>query len=73
MSRKLTTDEFISRSILKHGNPNIYKSDDINKSVKLPFGELYRKTINREKKLKEMGFKIVSIWESDFDKNKNIL
>ena len=51
-----------------HGNPKRYKSNDINPSVKKTFGELYKITINKEKQLKKLGFKIVSIWESDWDK-----
>lgn len=53
-----------------HGNPIKYNSSDINKSCNMEFGELYRKTIIRENKLISMGYKVVSIWESDFKKNK---
>ncbi len=31
-----------------HGNPNIYKGDDINKVNGIKYGELYKKTIERE-------------------------
>ena len=51
-----------------HGNPNIYKSNDINEGNKLTFGELYRKTLEREAFLKKNNYKIISIWEQEFDK-----
>lgn len=56
-----------------HGNPNIYKSDEINPVNKLSFGELYSNTIDKENKLKLLGYNIVSIWESDFKKINNKL
>lgn len=56
-----------------HGNPNIYKGDDINKVNGIKYGELYKKTIEREECLKSLGYKIVSIWESDFKKINNRL
>jgi hypothetical protein len=49
-----------------HGNLNIYNSEDINQVSKKKFGELYNKTINREKYLKSIGYNIISIWENDF-------
>jgi hypothetical protein len=54
-----------------HGNPNIYKTEDINKVIKKSFGDLYRKTIERERNLKSLGYNFISIWESDY-KNKII-
>ena len=49
-----------------HGNPKIHKPLDINMANKKTFGELYRKTQEKEEFLKKAGFKIKSIWESDF-------
>lgn len=49
-----------------HGNPNIYKLDDINVANKKTFGELYLATLDREKLIKEAGYNLVSMWESDF-------
>jgi len=49
-----------------HGNPKKYKSEDINYLNKKSFGELYNNTIERENILKQNGYKIISIWESDF-------
>ena len=51
-----------------HGNPDVYNADDINKSTKTSFGELYKNTIRKENMLTKMGFNIVSIWENDWVK-----
>ena len=45
-----------------------YESEDINPKNGKTFGELYMKTIVKENVLKSMGFNVVSIWESEFDK-----
>jgi Zn finger protein HypA/HybF involved in hydrogenase expression len=52
-----------------HGNPEKYNTDDINNVSDNTFGELYKKTLEREDYLKSLGYKIVSIWESEY---KNI-
>ncbi len=49
-----------------HGNINIYNPEDYNKTVNKKFDELYSSTIKREKMIKESGFEVVTIWESDF-------
>lgn len=53
-----------------HGNPNVYNQNYINKHNKIKFITLFNKTISRENKLKECGYKIISIWEKDFIKLK---
>ena len=55
-----------------HGNPNIYKKDDINKVNGSTFGELYDKTIKKSIELKEMGYTIISIWENEYLKEKSL-
>ena len=52
-----------------HGNPDLYKSTDTNKHNKKTFGELYKKTVEKENFLKKHGYTVVSIWESDFKSN----
>jgi ubiquinone biosynthesis protein Coq4 len=52
---------------LWHGNPAKYNQDDFNNVVKKTFGELYAKTMAREKFIKDNGYNVVSIWESDFE------
>lgn len=51
-----------------HGNPNIYKSTDINPLNKKTFGELYNETIKRENIIKNAGYNLITIWESDYYK-----
>jgi hypothetical protein len=43
-----------------------YKEDDINIKVGKTFGELYDITLRKEKDLNTLGYKVISIWESDF-------
>jgi len=52
-----------------HGNPSLYKCNDLNARNKKTFGELYQKTIDREKLIKEAGYVLITIWENDW---KNI-
>lgn len=49
-----------------HGNPKKFNSNEINKKTKCTFGELYKKTLQREKRIKDMGFNLITIWESDW-------
>jgi hypothetical protein len=51
-----------------HGNPNKYDPNDINKNNKKTYGELYQQTMDRRKLLLSVGYKIISIWESDWRK-----
>ena len=51
-----------------HGNPNIYKSYDYNSLLKKTHGDLYNKTIKRNEKITNLGYNLVTIWESDFIK-----
>ena len=51
-----------------HGNPQIYNPIDLNPTNKKKYADLYSKTISREKEIKDLGYNIVSIWESDFKK-----
>jgi len=56
-----------------HGNPKIYKPDDMNKLCKVTMGTLYKRTINRENKIKELGYNLEIMWESDWNNiNKSI-
>lgn len=49
-----------------HGNPKKYKPSDINNINGKTFGELYRMTIEKKENLERLGYKVISIWESDF-------
>jgi hypothetical protein len=62
--------DFISKAIEKHGNRFDYSNveNPINKIVNKTFKELYQKTIEKENFLKSNGYKVITIWESDFNK-----
>jgi len=51
---------------LWHGNPEIYNKNDINPINKKKFGDLYKKTIERENIIKNAGYNLITIWEKDF-------
>ena len=45
----------------------------MNNVSKRTMGTLYKRTINREQKIKELGYNLVIMWESDWNKiNKSI-
>ena len=53
-----------------HGNPKIYEaSADCNHYSNLNAGELFQKTIDREDKLRCLGYNLVTIWETDYRKS----
>ena len=69
ISRSSTTTIYEFYGDYWHGNPNSrFKPDDMNKAVKKTFRELYQATIQKEQELIAAGYKIVSIWESDWKK-----
>lgn len=51
-----------------HGNPEKFASDEFNKKLKKTFGELYAEVQERASWIRGMGFNLVEIWESDYDK-----
>ena len=56
-----------------HGNPKIYKGDEINKKTNCSFKELYEKTLIKENKIKELGYNLKTIWENDWKKINNVV
>jgi hypothetical protein len=52
-----------------HGNPKIYNESEFNNVINKTFGELYKKTINRESFIKSHNYNLIFIWESEFKKN----
>lgn len=56
-----------------HGNPKFYKSEDINVINKSTFGYLYNRTISREIAIMNAGYKLISIWESDWKLQKTMI
>ena len=52
---------------LFHGNPMVHDANEIHPMNGVTMGELYQKTINKEKKLISLGYNVISIWEYDWD------
>lgn len=50
-----------------HGNPRVYDPMTINHKNGKTLGELYRKTLERERIIVRAGYKLVSIWELDWN------
>ena len=45
----------------------------MNNVSKRTMGTLYKRTINREQKIKDLGYNLITMWESDWNKiNKSI-
>lgn len=53
-----------------HGNPNRFNGG-INLRLNVSYEDLYKRTIEREKFLKQNGFNLISIWEDDYIKQQN--
>jgi len=53
-----------------HGNPKLYNQNDINPVNKKTFGELYSETLKRLELIKNEGYNIITIWESDYKNRK---
>ncbi len=51
-----------------HGNPDIFESTVYNKSTDDKMGELYQATIERENKIKSLGYNLVVMWENEWNK-----
>jgi hypothetical protein len=49
-----------------HGNPEFFDPNKLNIICKKLYGELYRNTFQRFDKLKQLGYNIKYIWESDW-------
>jgi hypothetical protein len=49
-----------------HGNPDKYDQDKIHPKRKITYGELYLATLQKEEILKSAGYKVISMWESDW-------
>ena len=54
-----------------HGNPWKYNKDDLNKRCKKTFGKLYNETVEKFLKLKNVGYDIKYIWESNWKEYKD--
>lgn len=53
-----------------HGNPICFDQNKTNYRSKKTFGELYKNTLAREVQLKQAGYNLITIWETDWQKIK---
>lgn len=53
-----------------HGAIEIYNPNDINPVNKKTFGELYRDTMERDNKIRNLGYNLIIMWEHDYKKLK---
>ncbi len=49
-----------------HGNPKVYKPSAKNTICNKTMGFLYKKTTDRESKIKSLGYNLITIWEHDW-------
>ncbi len=50
-----------------HGNPKIYDPSQLNAINGKSMGTLYKRTAYREERIKELGYNLVVIWESEWN------
>jgi hypothetical protein len=50
---------------LWHGNPKVFKSEDVS-FFGTTYGELYQKTLEKEERIRSLGFNLVVMWELDW-------
>lgn len=56
-----------------HGNPNIFGANDMNKTCNKTHGDLYEQTLKKEQEIKDLGYNLITMWESDWNRiNNNI-
>lgn len=53
-----------------HGNPKYFNPSHINPSNNKTYGELYKNTVERRQFLITNGFKVISVWASEFARIK---
>jgi len=51
-----------------HGNPKVFKLENINPVTKESFEQLYNETMNRLKLFEDNGYNVIYIWENDYNK-----
>lgn len=51
-----------------HGHPRFYAADNIHPVSKKKYGELYRKTLQKAKDLRNAGYAYEEIWEHEYTK-----
>lgn len=49
-----------------HGNPMVYEPEFENQTTYCTMGELYKKTMQRQKRFEDLGYKVHVMWEYDW-------
>ncbi len=73
--RTFTVDAYIPRSKtvyefygdIWHGNPDVYKATEVNPINGEMYGVLYAGTMAREAFLRKAGYKVVNMWEKEWE------
>ena len=47
-----------------HGNPRKYDHNKFNPPAQLTYGELYKRTLNREQAIRDLGYNVITMWVS---------
>lgn len=55
-----------------HGNPEQYNQNDLHPMKNCTYGELYEKTVLKDNKIRESGYNLVTIWESNYRRSKGL-
>jgi hypothetical protein len=61
---------FEYHGIFWHGCPKFYNSEQVNKITNCTFGKLYEKTLEKELKIYELGYKLIVIWDYEWNNVK---
>ena len=59
---KLTNTWYEYNGYYWHGHPDYYNSNDIHPITKTTYGELYQKTLKREKLIRSAGYNLIIKW-----------
>ena len=54
-----------------HGNPNIYDTNSMHPITRTTYGDLWEKTLKKQRCCENYGFTVHYIWESDWNRGKN--
>lgn len=74
-SKWLRADGFLNNTFYEfwgdwaHGNPDIYKPEDMNLKYKKTFGQLFDETQIKRNLIISSGYQLIEIWESEWRKS----
>jgi len=55
-----------------HGNPDVYRPDELNRRNMKTFGELHQQTLEYEERLRQAGYTVISVWEGTWLQKKSV-